>query len=134
MTTLLKKFLCGSLSLTLLLTGIYVPAAQAAVIESEAVLGQADIGAMRDRVREFFARDDVARQMQSLGVSASEARKRVDAMTDDEVVRASGMLDRMPAGQDALGSVLGFALLVFIILLITDILGLTHVFPFTRRR
>lgn len=134
MNKLLKKLLCSALSLTLILTGVFVPAAQAAVIGSEAVLGQADVGAMRERVRDFFARDDVARQMQSLGVSAGEARKRVDAMTDHEVVRANGMLDRLPAGQDALGDVLGFALLVFIILLITDLLGLTHVFPFTKRR
>jgi hypothetical protein len=38
----------------------------------------------------------------------------------------------MPAGQDALGTVVGAALVVFIVLLITDIACLTRVFDFTR--
>jgi hypothetical protein len=38
----------------------------------------------------------------------------------------------MPAGQDAATAVIGAAVTIFIILLITDILCLTHVFNFTR--
>jgi len=37
-------------------------------------------------------------------------------------------LDEMPAG----ASVVGALFAVFVILLVTDILGLTNVFPFTR--
>ncbi len=68
-------------------------------------------------------------QLQALGVDASAAHSRVDALTDDEAQSLAARIDGLPAGGD---SVLGFLFLVFIILLITDILGLTKVFPFTR--
>jgi len=56
------------------------------------------------------------------------ALTRVDAMTDNEVQTVADQLDKLPAG----GDILGILFTVFIILLITDILGLTKVFPFTR--
>jgi hypothetical protein len=49
-------------------------------------------------------------------------------MSDDEVAQLAGRIDQAPAG----GDILGILFTVFIILLITDILGLTKVFPFTR--
>jgi UPF0716 family protein affecting phage T7 exclusion len=39
----------------------------------------------------------------------------------------------MPAGGDALGVVVGAAVLIFLILLVTDILGLTDIFPFVKK-
>jgi hypothetical protein len=54
----------------------------------------------------------------------------VAALTDDEARLLADQLDRVPAG--AGGEILGILFAVFIILLITDILGLTKVFPFTR--
>ena len=82
----------------------------------------------RDRVRSFLARSDVQAQLQRLGVEPGEAQARVDALTDDEAARIAGHLEQLPAG----GSVIGVLFAIFIILLITDILGLTKVFPFTR--
>ena len=56
-------------------------------------------------------------------------QQRVAAMSDDEITQLSGKIDKLPAaGSDVLGAVL----FVFIVLLVTDILGLTKVFPFTR--
>jgi len=49
-------------------------------------------------------------------------------LTDEEAHTISGKLDQLPAG----GDVIGVVFAVFIILLITDIFGLTKVFPFTR--
>ena len=39
----------------------------------------------------------------------------------------------MPAGGSTVGIIVGAILIVFIILLITDILGYTSVFPFTKK-
>jgi hypothetical protein len=83
----------------------------------------------RDRVRSFLDRADVRSQMQSLGVDANATRARVDALTDEEAAKLAGHIDQLPAGAN---DVLGVLLVVFIILLITDILGLTKIFPFTR--
>ena len=82
----------------------------------------------RDRVRSFLDRSDVQAQLQRLGVEPGEAQARVDALTDDEAARIAGHLEQLPAG----GSVIGVLFAIFIILLITDKLGLTKVFPFTR--
>ena len=56
------------------------------------------------------------------------AVERVNAMSDAEVAQLAGRIDQAPAG----GDVLGMLFTIFIILLVTDILGLTKVFPFTR--
>ncbi|OGA20858.1 MAG: hypothetical protein A3I01_12265 [Betaproteobacteria bacterium RIFCSPLOWO2_02_FULL_65_24] len=76
----------------------------------------------------FLDRAEVRAQLQSLGVDADSAVSRVDALTDDEAKDLAARIDQMPAG----GNVLGVVLAVFIILLITDILGFTRIFPFTR--
>ena len=55
-------------------------------------------------------------------------RSRVDALTDAETTQLMAQIDQAPAG----GEVLGVLFSIFIILLITDILGLTKIFPFTR--
>ena len=54
-------------------------------------------------------------------------------MSDDEVAQLAERIDSMPAGQGAVGAVIGAAVLIFIVLLITDLLGFTSVFPFTNK-
>lgn len=83
----------------------------------------------RDKVKDFFDRDDVRAQLENLGVDRDAAQARVDALTDEEARNLAGRIDGLPAGGD---SILGVLFAVFIILLVTDILGLTKVFPFTR--
>lgn len=83
----------------------------------------------RDRVRSFLDRADVQAQMQSYGVDPQAARARVNALTDDEVAKLASQIDQLPAGG---ADILGVLLVVFIVLLITDILGLTKIFPFTK--
>jgi len=83
----------------------------------------------RARISAFLDRSDVIDQMQKQGVTASEAKARVYALTDDEAHNIAGKLDQLPAGGDG---IIGTLVFVFIVLLITDILGFTKVFPFTR--
>ncbi|HSN38809.1 MAG TPA: PA2779 family protein [Burkholderiales bacterium] len=90
---------------------------------------QMQASAERDKVRNFLDRAEVRSQMQALGVDANAARARVDALTDDEAQNLASRIDQLPAGGDG---ILGILFAIFIILLITDILGLTKVFPFTR--
>lgn len=83
----------------------------------------------RSRVLTVLERTDVQAALQAHGVSTADVKARVAAMTDDEVAQLAGQIDAAPAGGT---DVLGFILVVFIILLITDILGFTHIFPFTK--
>lgn len=104
-----------------------MPAANAAMIATDQVTAAAN-EAQRDRIKTFLDRDEVRAELQRHGVNAEEAKARVDAMTDGEVERVAGRLDQLPAG----GDIIGVLLTIFIVLLITDILGFTKVFSFTR--
>lgn len=110
-----------------------VPLAHAGLVPTERVLGTVDpAGGQRAAILDFLARQDVHQQMQALGVDPGEAAARVDALSDREVAQLADRIALEPAGGSVLGVILGTALVVFIVLLITDILGLTKVFPFTR--
>ena len=82
----------------------------------------------RARINAFIDRKDILAELQKQGVTATQAKARVNALTDEEAHTIAGKLDQLPAG----GDILGLLFTVFIILLITDILGFTKVFPFTR--
>ncbi len=82
----------------------------------------------RERIRAFLDREDVRAQLQSQGIDPEEAKARVNALTDDEVQKVAGRIDTLPAG----GDIIGVLFTVFVILLVTDILGFTKVFSFTR--
>ena len=71
---------------------------------------------------------DVRKALQEQGVNGDAAVERVKAMSDTEVAQLAGRIDQAPAG----GDILGILFTIFIVLLVTDIMGLTKVFPFTR--
>ena len=81
----------------------------------------------RSRVLTVLERSDVQAALQAHGVSLADVKARVAAMTDDEVTQLAGQIDSLPAGGSDLLTII---LVVFIVLLITDLLGLTHIFPF----
>jgi hypothetical protein len=110
--------------------------AQAALVGTEQVAAaqgvvsvDAEAAAQRAHVLSYLDRADVAAGLAEKGVSADQARERVAALTDAEVSQLAHTLDTAPAGAS---DVLGVIVFVFLILLLTDILGLTKVFPFTR--
>ena len=124
----------GSAALVIATTALSVPSPAAArvvgteeVVRAEAVAPGVPLD--RDALRAMLERDDVRRQLETLGVDPRAARERVDALTDAEIARVAGQVERLPAGGS---SVIGVLFAVFVILLVTDILGLTKVFPFTR--
>ena len=83
----------------------------------------------RIAISTVLARPEIQAELIRRGVSVDEANQRVAALTDDEARTLSQQLDSLPAGGI---DVLGTVLIVFIVLLITDILGFTKVFSFTR--
>ena len=113
-------------------TLIPIAPASAGMISTDRIIEQTQTNADRERVNAFVARDDVRKEFQKQGVNPDEAAARVAALSDIEIGQIAQKLDNMPAGQDAATAVIGAAVTIFIILLITDILCLTHVFNFTR--
>jgi Family of unknown function (DUF6627) len=87
----------------------------------------------RARVLAFLGRAEVREQIVALGVDPGEAAARVRALSDAQVREIAGQLDQLPAGQSVIGVVVGAILIIFLVLLITDLLGLTDVFPFVKK-
>ena len=83
----------------------------------------------RDGLLRALERAEVQQQLQAYGVSVDDAKARVAALSDAEAAELAARIDELPAGG---ASILGVALVVFLVLLLTDILGYTKVFPFTK--
>jgi len=119
-----RLLIASVLSLSLPLQSTY-----AGMVETEKVAASAQSQSERERISTFLDRADVRQELQARGIDANAANVRVAALTDEEVHKIAGKLDQMPAGGS---DILGVLLTIFIVLLITDILGFTKVFPFTR--
>jgi hypothetical protein len=117
-----------------LLLDFTVQKAKAEMIDTGTVIGMAQQENARARVMSFLDRQDVQQAMEQQGVAAEEAKQRVAALSDAELGQIAQAMDQLPAGGDAFGAIIGAALLIFIVLLITDIAGLTHVFSFVNHR
>ncbi len=85
------------------------------------------------RLISVLEREEIAQGLQQMGIDPAEAKRRIAGMTDAEAKLAVGKLDSLPAGGDGVAVVIGAVLFIFIVLLITDILGLTRVFPFVKK-
>jgi hypothetical protein len=128
MNKFLMRFSSHVVIVSMLSMSIWIPGAQASMISGEQVIASQSAQHDRERLRSMFERADVREQMLARGVDASSAQARIDALTDNEVASITGKLDSLPAG----GDVIDALIFVFLVLLITDILGFTKVFPFTR--
>ncbi len=99
---------------------------QAAMLGNPAIVQEARAELDRTALRELLSRDAARAQLQALGVSPEAVDARVAAMTDAEVAQVNRHLAQMPAG----GDILGLLLVLFIVFIITDMLGATDIFPF----
>lgn len=122
----LVRMVTGAVVAGLLATTMPAPVSARVVTTEEAL--SATPASDRAALEALLARDDVRAQFEALGVDPAQARERVQALDDQQVRELAAQLDQLPAG----AGVLGVIFAVFVILLVTDILGLTKVFPFTR--
>lgn len=126
------RFLALPMAALMFAVSMPLGAAQAALVSTEQVVGKSDIEAARTRITALIAREDVQRQFKAQGVDPDEALARVAALSDAEVRRLADRIDALPAGQDFIGTLIGALLILFIVLLITDLAGVTDVFPFVK--
>jgi hypothetical protein len=129
--SLFARAVALTMATVLLLTSLPVGVAQAALITTDQVLSDSAQDERR-KVEAFLQRQDVRDQMVAFGVEPDEAAARVASLSDGEIRQIAGQIDRLPAGQGVLVALIGAAVFVFIVLLITDLLGLTNIFPFVR--
>lgn len=126
---IIKRLLSTFLATSILFTSS-IQTVQAAMISTEQVANSAiTIKSTQDREKivSMLSRDDVQSELVARGINPTEAKSRVAALTDEEASSLATQLDKAPAG-----GIIGAILLVFFVLLLTDILGFTKIFPFTR--
>lgn len=119
----------AALMVSILGMSIQIPTASAALIGTQALTEQSQTSAAKSRINALLAREDVQRQLMTYGVDPQQAQARVARLNDAEAQRLAAELDKLPAGgMDFVGAVV----FIFLVLLLTDILGLTQIFPFVR--
>jgi hypothetical protein len=108
--------------------------ARAAMVDTGEIFKQNQHDFSQKRINMFLERSEVHKHLVDWGINPDEAKARVDSLTDEEIENIASRMDQLPAGGDAVGAIIGAALIVFIILLVTDILGFTNVFSFVKSR
>ena len=126
-----KGLIARAMAAVMVVLSMPLGVAHAGMVTTDRVIDQVAAQDDRARVLDFLARDDVRRQIESLGIDPEEAATRAAGLSDIEIAQIAGQLDELPAGQ-GFGEFVALILVIFLVLLVTDILGMTNVFPFIR--
>ena len=129
-----KRAVAIAMAMLMAMTSMPIGVAQAEMVTTDQVIEQVNPPEDRTRVMDFMLRDDVQQQLTILGVDPEEAARRVASLSDEEIQQIAGRLEEMPAGEGGVGPIVGAILIIFLVLLITDLLGLTDVFPFVKKK
>jgi hypothetical protein len=129
MTTPTRRLIAAIVAASLVPLGMAHAAPVA--VSPDALLSAEQVAAApagRALLEQTLQRADVVAALQARGVDVAAARDRVAALTDAEAAQVAAQIDAAPAGGDVLGTIV----FIFVLLLVTDILGFTKIFPFTR--
>ena len=100
------------LSVLVLGLALALPQAQAGLIATDAA------GDERARVRAMLERPEAAAELERMGIPAQDAKDRVDAMSDQEVLQLAGRLDQAAAGGQVGDRTLLLILLIILLLIL----------------
>ena len=123
-----NRFLPRLLIITMVYLSAY-PAVNAAMVTTQDLVTDQQYQVERNQLLAALERDDVREALIQQGVDPEMAKQRVASMTTAEIQAVNQKMASMPAGS----GVLEVLLLVFLILLFTDIMGWTNVFPFVNK-
>lgn len=105
------------------------PLANAAIIDTDDIVAEKQSIIERETLLSALDRDEIKQVLIQKGVDPVQARQRIASMTDEEVLALNQQIDELPAGSGVVGAVV----FVFLVLLVTDILGYTDVYPFVKK-
>ena len=120
-----KLVLVPVLCVALVSTG-FTGSVQAAEIGTQQAMSAEARLAAEASVRDSLARDDVRQAMLRLGADPAQVDGRIASLSDAELMRIQGELDRAPAG-----GVLAVVGIVFVVLLILELTGVIDIFKRT---
>ncbi len=119
------KFLLGLVCALALVAGSF-STAFAGMVGTEQLLVAEQVQMDRVQLLATLSRADVKQQLSDMGVDPLQAVERVARMTDAEIAALSEGLGDLPAGSGVLGAVV----LIFVVFVVTDVIGATDIFPF----
>ena len=127
------RYVCYFVTMTMLLMSLPVQTVQAAMVRTETVLMLSTANNVRENLNQFLKREDVKAIMTAQGISPIEAKARVDSLSDAEIMQTMRIkwISFLPVAS-TFGVIIGAAVIVFVVLLITDILGYTDIFTFVK--
>ena len=125
----------GSLFLAILMITIFTPCQTvlAKMILTETVMESDRADEARVYVNRVLAREDLKAALMSQGIDMKEAKARINSLSDTEILLLADKIEQLPAGGDPVSTIIGAVVFIFLVLLITDILGLTDVFTFVKK-
>ena len=106
--------------------------AMAALIGTEDLVSSQKATEARAYINTVLAREDIQQLLMARGIDPIEAQARVGVLTDQEAIRMAETMENLPAG-GSIAWIFGLAVLVFLVLLVTDLLGYTNIFPFVKK-
>ena len=121
----LTKKLIRIASVAVVLIFAAIPA-QAGMVGTAAMTSSLNTGLSNAEIA--TQRSWIQQQLEANGVPASNAALRVSSLSDSQIQQVHQRIDEMPAGASALGTIA----LIALVLVITDLTGITDVFPFIR--
>ena len=124
-----------SLFLAILMITIFTPCQTvlAKMILTETVMESDRADEARVYVNRVLAREDLKAALMSQGIDMKEAKARINSLSDTEILLLADKIEQLPAGGDPVSTIIGAVVFIFLVLLITDILGLTDVFTFVKK-
>lgn len=123
-----SRFIPRLLVLTMVYLSAY-PAVNAAMVTTQDLVEDQQYQIERNRLLAALERDDVKEALIRQGVDPEMAKQRVASMTTAEIQAVNQKMASLPAGS----GVLEVILIVFLVLLFTDIMGWTNIFPFVKK-
>jgi len=100
----------------------------AARVSNEQVISQTEQFNARTQLINTINRADVKQKLLALGVEPEHVANRINQMTTNEIAQLNQQIETLPAG----GDLLGVLLVIFIVFVITDVIGATDIFPFIK--
>jgi hypothetical protein len=111
-------------------TTLFTQILSAQMASTEAVMGTSV--SSKEKLVQLIAREDVKNRFEAMGIDPAMVQTRIASMTDEEASKISHQIDTLPAGADGGATLIGAVVFIFVLLLITDLLGWTKVFNFTK--
>lgn len=122
----IQRYIAIFLSVTLV--SLSFTNVQAAMISNDLVINQTLHGSAKAELIQTINRSDVKQRLLNMGVTPADIENRIKLMTHEEIAQLNQQFDELPAG----GDVLGVILVIFIVFVITDVIGATDIFPFIK--